>query len=139
MSKNDLSERKVTSVKKVRHGFKLTLILICLVLLLILLGLVLTLGTEGSGQLPELPGAAANDRPQQEANDKNQILNLWNRITDALEGEAKGAVKKFSRREMLDCGVCLQDGVIYRNGKKLMEQSICSFRLSRFKAVTGYS
>ena len=33
-------------------------------------------------------------------------------ITDALEGEAKGAVKKFSRREMLGCGVCLQDGIM---------------------------
>ena len=54
MSKNDLSERKVTSVKKVRRGFKLTLILICLLLLLILLGIILTLGTEGSGQLPGL-------------------------------------------------------------------------------------
>ena len=54
MSKNDLSERKVESVKKVRRGFKLTLILICLLLLLILLGIVLTLGTEGSGQLPGL-------------------------------------------------------------------------------------
>ena len=43
MSKNDLSERKVESVKKVRRGFKLTLILICLLLLLILLGIVLIL------------------------------------------------------------------------------------------------
>ena len=51
------------------------------------------------------------------------VLNRDNTITDALEGEAKGAVKKFSRREMLGCGVCLQDGIIYRNGKKLMEQS----------------
>ena len=46
------TERRCRPVKKVRHGFTLTLILICLVLLLALLGIVLTLGTEGSGRLP---------------------------------------------------------------------------------------
>ncbi|MBQ1280954.1 MAG: UDP-N-acetylmuramoyl-L-alanine--D-glutamate ligase [Oscillospiraceae bacterium] len=51
------------------------------------------------------------------------VLNRDNAITDALAPEAKGAVKKFSRREMLETGVCLQDGIIYRNGKKLMAQS----------------
>jgi len=87
-------------VKKTKQGFKLTLILICLVVLLALLGVVFILGTEGTGQLPELPTAspkpAASDssfdsedpqnRFQQEAGEeKKQKLNLWSLITDALE------------------------------------------------------
>ena len=87
-------------MKKTKQGFKLTLILICLVVLLALLGVVFILGTEGTGQLPELPTAspkpAASDssfdsedpqnRFQQEAGEeKKQKLNLWSLITDALE------------------------------------------------------
>ena len=48
-------------MKKVRHGFTLTLILICLVVLLALLGIVLTLGTEGSGKLPGLEKVKETD------------------------------------------------------------------------------
>ena len=48
-------------MKKVRRGFTLTLILICLVVLLALLGIVLTLGTEGSGKLPGLEKVKETD------------------------------------------------------------------------------
>ena len=86
-------------MKKTGQGFKLTLILICLVVLLALLGVVFILGTEGTGQLPELPTAPAatdswldsddpQNRFQQEAGEeKKQKFNLWNLITDALEGD----------------------------------------------------
>ena len=86
-------------MKKTKQGFKLTLILICLVVLLALLGVVFILGTEGTGQLPELPTEPAatssridsedpQNRFQQEAGeDKKQKFNLWNLITDALEGD----------------------------------------------------
>ena len=95
-------------MKKIKHGFKLTVVLICFVLLLALLGLVFILGTGGTGQLPELPTdptsppteppATAADHsydeedPQnlfhQEARqEKKQKINLWDLITDALGGD----------------------------------------------------
>lgn len=99
--------KKVPSLKKVRHGFKLTVILICFVVLLALLGVVFTLGTGGTGQLPELPtdptkapteppATAAeqcfdeedpqNSFQQEAGREEKQKINLWELITDALGG-----------------------------------------------------
>ena len=95
-------------MKKVKHGFKLTVILVCLVILIILLGVVVILGTGGSGKLPELPTdptkaptvPAATAAPdsfdaddpqnaiQQEAEkEKQEKVDLWGMITDALGGD----------------------------------------------------
>ena len=49
------------------------------------------------------------------------VLNRDNALTAAMAAEAKGQVRFFSRRERL--GVCLQDGVIYRDGAPLLRQS----------------
>ena len=53
------------------------------------------------------------------------ILNRDNEITNSFRPKAKGAVQLFSRREAVENGVYLQDGVIYRakNGKaeKIMD------------------
>ena len=49
------------------------------------------------------------------------VLNMDNAITDAFAAEAKGAVEKFSRLGMPENGVYLKDGVIFRNGKKIMD------------------
>ena len=46
---------------------------------------------------------------------------LFNAITDAFAAEAKGAVEKFSRLGVPENGVYLKDGVIFRNGKKIMD------------------
>ena len=51
------------------------------------------------------------------------ILNHDNAITDGLQPEARGEVRLFSRQEMLEQGVCLRDGVIYRDGQELLRQS----------------
>ena len=48
------------------------------------------------------------------------VLNHDNAITDGLQPEAKGAVRLFSRKEVLEQGVCLKDGVIYRDGQPLL-------------------
>ena len=49
------------------------------------------------------------------------VLNMDNAITDAFAAEAKGAVEKFSRLGVPENGVYLKDGVILRNGKKIMD------------------
>ena len=51
------------------------------------------------------------------------ILNHDNAITDGFAPEAKGAVRRFSRQKFLEWGVCLRDGVIYRDGKELLRQT----------------
>jgi len=51
------------------------------------------------------------------------VLNRDNAITNGLQPEAKGEVRLFSRREMLPTGVCLQDGMIYRDGEAVLSQS----------------
>ena len=95
--------------KRIRHGFKLTIILIFFVVLLALLGVVMVLGTGGSGKLPDLPtdppkapaassstvattagGSYDKEDPQssfhQEAKkDKGNTINLWDMISDALD------------------------------------------------------
>ena len=94
--------------RKIRHGFQLTMILICFVVLLALLGIVLTLGTGGTGTLPALPTdptAAPTEPPataadnsfdredpqnafQQEAKqEETKKINLWDMISDALSGD----------------------------------------------------
>lgn len=94
--------------RKIRHGFKLTVILICFVVFLGLLGVVMILGTGGSGKLPDLPtdptktpttppataaeGSYDPEDPQnsfhQEAEqEKENKVNLWDMITDALDGD----------------------------------------------------
>lgn len=93
--------------KYARQGFKLTIILICFVVLLALLGVVFILGTGGSGKLPELPtdptkapteppATAASDSFDEEdpqnsfqqaaGQEKEEKINLWDLITDALGG-----------------------------------------------------
>ncbi|MEA4964292.1 MAG: UDP-N-acetylmuramoyl-L-alanine--D-glutamate ligase [Oscillospiraceae bacterium] len=51
------------------------------------------------------------------------VLNHDNALTDGFREEARGAVRLFSRRERLESGVCLQGGVIYRDGSELLRQS----------------
>lgn len=51
------------------------------------------------------------------------VINRDNEITEGFSLEASGAVRRFSRQEWLEQGVCLKDGVIYRDGKVLMQQS----------------
>lgn len=102
-----LPKKEGSTMKKVKHGFKLTIILVCLVILLILLGIVAILGTGGTGSLPELPteptkapaAQAPDTQPdsfdpedpqngfQQEASqDKKEKVDLWSMISDALGG-----------------------------------------------------
>ena len=50
------------------------------------------------------------------------VLNHDNEITDSLQPEAKGNVRLFSRKENLLKGVCLRDGVIYRDGEAVLRQ-----------------
>ena len=50
------------------------------------------------------------------------VLNHDNEITDSLQPEAKGSVRLFSRKENLLKGVCLRDGVIYRDGEAVLRQ-----------------
>ena len=92
--------------KRVRHGFKLTIILVCFVVLLALLGVVMILGTGGSGKLPDLPtdptkapappaatagdsgfvaGDPQNSFHQEAKEEKETKVNLWDMITDALD------------------------------------------------------
>ena len=49
------------------------------------------------------------------------VLNMDNAITDGFAEKAKGRVAKFSRRGVPEHGVYLQDGVIFRDGKKIMD------------------
>lgn len=96
-------------MNKAKRGFKLTLILICLVVLIALLGVVFILGTEGTGTLPELPtsppavqtGDSDAQDPQklfhQEASEeKKQKINLWELITDALGGSKVNETKEIT-------------------------------------------
>ena len=110
MSKNAPLRKEGAPLKKVKHGFKLAVILICLVVLIALLGVVVILGTGGSGKLPELPtdptkaptappATAAPDRTdaddpqnaihQEAAKDKQEKIDLWAMITDALGGDKR--------------------------------------------------
>ena len=94
--------------QKKRNGFKIAIIVICFALLLVLLGVVFVLGTGGSGKIPDLPtdptkapteppatAAAAEfaeDDPQnafQQAakEEKEEKINIWDLITDALSGD----------------------------------------------------
>lgn len=94
--------------QKSRNVFKIAVIVICFALLLALLGTVFVLGTGGSGKIPDLPtdptkapteppatAAAADfaeDDPQnafqQAAKDeKEEKINIWDLITDALSGD----------------------------------------------------
>ena len=94
--------------QKSRNVIKIAVIVICFALLLALLGVVFVLGTGGSGKIPDLPtdptkapteppatAAAADfaeDDPQnafqQAAKDeKEEKINIWDLITDALSGD----------------------------------------------------
>ena len=50
------------------------------------------------------------------------VLNRDNEITRRFGDGAPGRVRFFSRQEELPTGVCLRDGVIYRDGEKILEQ-----------------
>lgn len=50
------------------------------------------------------------------------VLNHDNRITDGFQSEAAARIRLFSRQEFLPQGVCLRDGVIYRDGAPLLRQ-----------------
>ena len=56
----------------------------------------------------------------QNAGDK-VVLNLDNDITRSFAPEARGCAAFFSRRETVENGVYLKEGVIYRGGKKIMD------------------
>ncbi len=49
------------------------------------------------------------------------VVNMDNAITHSFVGKAKGRVEEFSRFGIPENGVYLQDGTIYRNGKKIMD------------------
>ena len=51
------------------------------------------------------------------------ILNHDNAITDGFAGEARGAVKLFSRHERVENGVYFRDGVIMRGGTEVLRGS----------------
>ena len=94
--------------QKKRSGFKIAVIIICFALLLVLLGVVFVLGTGGSGKIPDLPTdptKAPTEPPatsapadidendpqnafQQAAKEeKEEKINIWDLITDALSGD----------------------------------------------------
>ena len=100
--------KKVALLNKLKRGFKLTVILVCFVILILLLGVVVILGTGGSGKLPELPTdptKASTEPPATAASDsfdaedpqnsfqqaaeleKEEKINLWDMISDALGGD----------------------------------------------------
>ena len=49
------------------------------------------------------------------------VLNMDNAVTDGFAENARGRVVKFSRLGVPEHGVYLQDGVILRDGKKIMD------------------
>ena len=49
------------------------------------------------------------------------VVNMDNAITHSFVGKAKGRVEEFSRFGIPENGVHLQDGTIFRNGKKIMD------------------
>lgn len=49
------------------------------------------------------------------------VVNMDNAITHSFVGRAKGRVEEFSRLGIPENGVYLQDGTIFRNGKKIMD------------------
>ena len=51
------------------------------------------------------------------------VLNMDNAITNGFAEKARGRVVKFSRRGVPEHGVYLQNGVIFRDGKKIMDAS----------------
>ena len=72
--------------------------------------------------MDEYVGAKKNIFLRQSADD-TLILNHDNAITDGFAGEARGAVKLFSRRERVENGVYFQDGVILRSGTEVLRGS----------------
>lgn len=50
------------------------------------------------------------------------VLNYDNDITRGFADLAPGAVRFFSRQAPLESGVCLRDGVIYRDGQPVLER-----------------
>lgn len=72
--------------------------------------------------MDEYVGAKKNIFLRQSADD-TLILNHDNAITDGFAGEARGAVKLFSRREPVENGVYFQDGVILRGGTEVLRGS----------------
>lgn len=94
--------------KRIRNGFKIGVIIICLLMLAVLLGIVFVLGTGGSGKLPDLPtdptrapteppataaapgfadGDPQNSFQQAAKEEKEARINIWDLITDALSGD----------------------------------------------------
>ena len=53
--------------------------------------------------------------------DGKLVVNMDNAITNAFAGKAKGRVEKFSRLAVPEHGVYLKDGVMYRDGRKIMD------------------
>ena len=49
------------------------------------------------------------------------VVNMDNAITHSFVGKANGRVEEFSRFGIPENGVYLQNGTIYRNGKKIMD------------------
>ena len=72
--------------------------------------------------MDEYVGAKKNIFLRQSADD-TLILNHDNAITDGFAGEARGAVKLFSRRAPVENGVYFRDGVILRGGTEVLRGS----------------
>ena len=82
-------------MSKTKQRFKLSLIIICFLLLVVLMTVAFVLGTEGTGSLPEpsTPTISANTAPA-----KKQKVNLWEMISDALEGEKVKETEEITKR-----------------------------------------
>ncbi len=72
--------------------------------------------------MDEYVAAKANVFAHQSAGDK-VILNYDNAITCGFAQKAVGEVVFFSRREVLEDGVCVKDGAIWRKGVKVLDLS----------------
>lgn len=72
--------------------------------------------------MDEYVAAKRNVFAHQDAGGK-VILNYDNAITKAFAQDAPGQVVFFSRREVLDRGVCVKDGAIWRKGVKVLDLS----------------
>ena len=48
------------------------------------------------------------------------VVNMDNEITNSFAEKAPGTVEKFSRLRKPSNGVWLENGIIYRNGRRIM-------------------
>ena len=87
-----------------------------------MLAITLTISRRRADALAEYVQAKKNVFEHQNEAGK-VVLNYDNDITRGFAAGAKGTVEFFSRQARPENGVYLEDGVIYRNGKKIMSAS----------------